>query len=89
MVQVSDSRLPADDLFGFAARIAMGHALNRAKVLDAPAVATCGMGPTRKDPTWPGPHDVAVGVPMGIPTHVVPLRPSKHGSGYRHPNRSR
>ncbi len=36
IVNVSDSRLRDEELFGYAARVAMGHALNRAAFIDAP-----------------------------------------------------
>jgi hypothetical protein len=70
----SDSAyLGRDELFGYAARIAMGHALNRARFLDteaqqlavwdgAPAAGVAGTA-----------HDVQVWRDTGRPAHVIPL----------------
>jgi class 3 adenylate cyclase len=75
----SDSAyLGRDELFGYAARIAMGHALNRAQFLDtdveqlavwdgAPAAGVAGTA-----------HDVQVWRHTGCSTHVIPLPAHAH-----------
>ena len=81
VVHASDSSFMHDDsMFGYAARIAMGHALNRAAFLDAPAAqlaiwdgdATAGVAGTA--------HDVAMWRATGHPTHVIPLPTSTASS---------
>jgi len=74
---VCDSAFLGDDeLFAYAARIAMGHALNRARFLDtdaeqlaiwdgAPGAATVGTA-----------HDVALWRTTGQPSHVIAVSPA-------------
>ncbi len=77
VAHASDSAFMHDDeLFGYAGRIAMGHTLNHAAFLDAPAeqlaiwdrIPATGVAGTA--------HDVAVWHAAGHPTHVIALRPS-------------
>jgi class 3 adenylate cyclase len=65
-----------DELFGYAARIAMGHALNRAEFLDAPAQQLAVWDQADGDEIAGTAHDVAVWKASGHPTHVIALRPS-------------
>jgi class 3 adenylate cyclase len=72
----SDSSFMGDEeLYGYAGRIAMGHALNRAAFLDAPAEQLAiwdqveGVGPAGTA------HDVAVWNASGHRTNVIVLRP--------------
>ena len=74
VVHASDSSFMHDDeMFGYAARIAMGHALNHAAFLDAPVEqlaiwdgdSTGGVAGTA--------HDVAIWGAAGHPTHVISL----------------
>jgi hypothetical protein len=77
VVHASDSSFMGDDeLFGYAARIAMGHALNRAEFLDAPAQQLAIWDQADGDDTAGTAHDVAVWKASGHPTHVIALRPS-------------
>jgi tetratricopeptide (TPR) repeat protein len=74
VVHASDSSFMHDDgMFGYAARIAMGHALNRAAFLDAPAAQ---LAIWDGDPT-PGAagtgHDIAMWRATGHPTHIISL----------------
>ncbi len=73
VTQASDSLMDDDDLFGYAARIAMGHALNHAAFLDAPAEQLA---------IWDGrpgsgvagtAHDVGIWNAAGRNTHVISL----------------
>jgi hypothetical protein len=75
VAHASDSSFMHDDgLFGYAGRIAMGHALNRAAVLDAPAeqlaiwdrIEVVGVAGTA--------HDIAIWRAARRPTHVIELR---------------
>jgi hypothetical protein len=77
VVHASDSSFMHDDgLFGYAGRIAMGHALNRAAVLDAPAEQLA-VWDRREAAGGAGTaHDVAVWRSAGRPTHVIELRTS-------------
>jgi hypothetical protein len=76
VVFASDSAfIDNDELFGFAARIAMGHAINRAQYLDAPVeqlavwdgVQGIGIAGTA--------HDVRTWRRTGNPTHIISLPP--------------
>jgi class 3 adenylate cyclase len=64
-----------DELFGYAGRIAMGHALNRAAYLDAPAEQLAIWDQTRTDGIAGTAHDVAVWRHSGHPTSIIPLPP--------------
>jgi len=74
VVHASDSSFMHDDeMFGYAARIAMGHALNRAAFLDAPVEQ---LAVWDGDPTGGvagTAHDVAIWSATGHPTHVISL----------------
>jgi tetratricopeptide (TPR) repeat protein len=74
VVHASDSSFMHDDeMFGYAARIAMGHALNRAAFLDAPVEQ---LAVWDGDPTGGvagTAHDVAIWSAAGHPTHVISL----------------
>ena len=74
VVHASDSSFMHDDeMFGYAARIAMGHALNRAAFLDAPVEQ---LAIWDGDPTGGvagTAHDVAIWSAAGHPTHVISL----------------
>ena len=76
VVHASDSSFMGDDeLFGYAARIAMGHALNRAEFLDAPAQQLAIWDQADGDDLAGTAHDVAIWRAGGHPTHVIALRP--------------
>lgn len=74
VVHASDSSYMHDDsMFGYAARIAMGHALNRAAFLDAPAAQ---LAIWDGDPTAGAAgtaHDVAMWRATGHPTHIISI----------------
>jgi hypothetical protein len=73
-VFASDSAYMHDDeLFGYAGRIAMGHALNRAAFLDAPAEQLAIWDETAGAPVAGTAHDVAVWRRTGHPTAIIPL----------------
>ena len=81
VVHASDSSFMGDDeLYGYAGRIAMGHALNRAAFLDAPAQQLAIWDQTEGVGLAGTAHDVAVWKASGHPTQVIALRPPK-----RHP----
>ena len=75
VVHASDSSFMGDDgLYGYAGRIAMGHALNRAVYLDAPAEQLA-VWDEAEGPVVAGTgHDVAVWRASGHQTHVITLR---------------
>jgi hypothetical protein len=74
VVYASDSSFDDDaDLFGYAGRIAMGHALNRASNLDAPVEQIAVWDRAEGDGVAGTAHDVAVWRRTGNPTHVIPL----------------
>lgn len=74
VVHASDSSFMGDDeLFGYAGRIAMGHALNHAAFLDAPAMQLAVWDETPPDGVAGTAHDVAVWRAAGHPTHVIAL----------------
>jgi len=76
VVHASDSSFMGDDeLFGYAGRIAMGHALNRAAFLDAPALQLAIWDQAEGIVLAGTAHDVAVWNASGHPTHVIALRP--------------
>ena len=70
-----------DELFGYAGRIAMGHALNRAAFLDAPAQQLAIWDQTEDVVLAGTAHDVAVWKASGHPTHVIALRPPEQSAG--------
>jgi class 3 adenylate cyclase len=73
---VSDSSFLGDDeLFGYAGRIAMGHALNRALWLGAPAQQLAVWDQAQGAVLAGTAHDVAVWKASGHPTHVIALQP--------------
>ena len=75
VVHASDSSFMGDDeLFGYAGRIAMGHALNRAAFLDAPAQQLAIWDQAEGVVLAGTAHDVAVWKASGHPTHVIALR---------------
>ena len=75
-MHASDSSFMGDDeLFGYAGRIAMGHALNRAAYLDAPAQQLAIWDQAEGIVLAGTAHDVAVWKASGHPTHVIVLRP--------------
>jgi class 3 adenylate cyclase len=76
VVHTSDSSFMGDDeLFGYAGRIAMGHALNRAAWLDAPARQLAVWDQAQGEVLGGTAHDVAVWKASGHPTHVIALLP--------------
>jgi len=76
VVHASDSSFMGDDeLYGYAGRIAMGHALNRAAFLDAPALQLAIWDQAEGAIRAGTAHDVAVWKASGHPTHVIALRP--------------
>ena len=76
VVHASDSSFMGDDeLYRYAGRIAMGHALNRASFLDAPAEQLAIWDQEESAVLAGTAHDVAVWKASGHPTHVVALRP--------------
>jgi hypothetical protein len=76
VVHASDSSFMGDDeLFGYAGRIAMGHALNRAAWIDAPAQQLAVWDQTQGAVLAGTAHDVAVWRASGHPTHVIALHP--------------
>jgi class 3 adenylate cyclase len=76
VVHASDSSFMGDiELFGFAARIAMGHALNRAEFLDAPVQQLAIWDQANSDDLAGTAHDVAAWKATGHSTHVISLRP--------------
>ena len=78
VVHASDSSFMGDDeLFGYAGRIAMGHALNRAAFLDAPAQQLAVWDQAEGAILAGTAHDVAVWKASGHPTHVIALRPAE------------
>jgi hypothetical protein len=82
VVHASDSSYMGDDeLFGYAARIAMGHALNQAGFLDAPAQQLAIWDQAYGDDLAGTAHDVAIWKASGHPTHVIAIRPA---GGTRH-----
>jgi len=87
VVHASDSSFMGDDeLFGYAGRIAMGHALNRAAFLDAPAQQLAIWDRVEGVVLAGTAHDVAVWKASGHPTHVIALRPPKQSVGEAVPN---
>lgn len=82
VVHASDSSFLGDDeLFGYAGRIAMGHALNRAAFLDAPAQQLAIWDQAEGVVLAGTAHDVAVWKASGHPTHVIALRPREQSAG--------
>ncbi len=82
VVHASDSSyMQNDEMFGYAARIAMGHALNHAAFLDAPVEHLA----IWDGDTAPGvagtAHDVAIWRAGGHPTHVITLPASTRSVG--------
>ena len=74
VVHASDSSFMHDDeMFGYAARIAMGHALNRAAFLDAPAEQLAVWDGDPRGGVAGTAHDVAIWGAAGHPTHVISL----------------
>lgn len=77
VLHASDSSHMHDDgLFGYAGRIAMGHALNRAKFLDAPAEQLAVWDQTGSVGVGGTAHDVAIWRLTGNPSNVIALEPS-------------
>ena len=77
VVHASDSSfMGADELYGYAGRIAMGHTLNQAAYLDAPALQLAVWDQADGAPMAGTAHDVAVWKASGHHTHVIALRPS-------------
>jgi hypothetical protein len=92
VVHASDSSFMHDDgLFGYAGRIAMGHALNHAASLDAPAEQLAVWDRSEVDGVAGTAHDVAIWRAAGRPTHVIELprtaRPRRAPAPRREPNR--
>jgi len=78
VVHASDSSFMGDDeLYGYAGRIAMGQALNRAAFLDAPAQQLAVWDRTEGVALAGTAQDVAAWKASGHPTHVIALRPSE------------
>jgi tetratricopeptide (TPR) repeat protein len=78
VVHASDSSFMGDDeLYGYAGRIAMGHALNRAAFLDAPAQQLAVWDQAEGAILAGTAHDVAVWKASGHPTHVIALPPAE------------
>ena len=76
VVHASDSSFMGDDeLFGYAGRIAMGHALNRAAFLDAPAQQLAIWDQVQGLVLAGTAHDVTVWKASGHPTHIIALPP--------------
>ena len=76
VVHASDSSFMGDDeLFGYAGRIAMGHALNRATFLDAPAQQLAIWDQVQGVVLAGTAHDVTVWKASGHPTHIIALPP--------------
>ncbi len=76
VAHASDSSFMGDDeLYGYAGRIAMGHALNRAAFLDAPAEQLAIWDQAEGVVLAGTAHDVAVWKSSGHPTQVIALRP--------------
>jgi hypothetical protein len=74
VVHASDSAYMGDDeLYGYAGRIAMGHALNRAAFLDAPAEQLAVWDRAEGLELAGTGHDVAVWKASGHQTHVIAL----------------
>ncbi|HEY3833158.1 MAG TPA: adenylate/guanylate cyclase domain-containing protein [Acidimicrobiia bacterium] len=74
VVHASDSAFMGDDeLFGYAARIAMGHALNHAAFLDAPAEQLAVWDRATGTGFAGTAHDVTVWKASGHATHVIEL----------------
>ena len=87
VVHTSDSSFMGDDeLFGYAGRIAMGHALNRAAFLDAPAQQLAIWDQTEGTVLAGTAHDVAVWKASGHPTQVIALRPPERHSEEKVPS---
>lgn len=81
VVHASDSSFMGDnELFGYAGRIAMGHALNRAAFLDAPARQLAVWDQTAGDDRGGTAHDVAVWKASGHPTYVIALPTQERNS---------
>ena len=88
VVHASDSSFMGDDeLYGYAGRIAMGHALNRAAFLDAPAEQLAIWDQADGAVLAGTAHDVAVWRASGHPTHVIALRPPEDSPEVRYPSR--
>ena len=93
VVHASDSSFMHDDeLFGYAARIAMGHALNHAAFLDAPVEQLAVWDGDASSGVAGTAHDVAIWGAAGHPTHVISLpastrRPPDASAGRSEPNR--
>ena len=86
VVHASDSSFMGDDeLFGYAGRIAMGHALNRAAFLDAPAEQLAIWDQAEGAVLAGTAHDVAVWRASGHPTHLIPLHPPEQCPEERRP----
>ncbi len=92
VVHASDSSYMGDDeLFGYAGRIAMGHTLNRAAFLDAPAQQLAIWDRAEGLVLAGTAHDVALWKASGHPTHVIALLPpeqSPEGAGPPSANRN-
>jgi tetratricopeptide (TPR) repeat protein len=87
VVHASDSSFMGDDeLHGYAGRIAMGHALNRAAFLDAPAQQLAVWDQVEGVVLAGTAHDVAVWRVSGHPTHVIALRPPERSPGEARPS---
>ncbi len=72
--RASDSSFMHDEeLFGYAARIAIGHALNRAAFLDAPVEQLAVWDGDSSNGIAGTAHDVAIWGAAGHPTHVISL----------------
>jgi class 3 adenylate cyclase/tetratricopeptide (TPR) repeat protein len=75
-VFASDSAFVVDDeLFGYAARIAMGHAINRAQYLDAPVEQLAIWDGVEGNGNAGTAHDVTTWRQTGNPTHIISLPP--------------
>ena len=76
VAHASDSSFMDDDeLYGYAGRIAMGHALNHAAFLDAPAEQLAIWDQAQGPGVAGTAHDVAVWKASGHHTNVITLRP--------------
>jgi class 3 adenylate cyclase len=87
VVHASDSSFLNDhELFGYSARIAMGHALNRAAFLDAPVLQLAIWDRNQHRAAGGTAHDVAAWTAAGHPTHVIAL-PAQASPGTQPPGR--
>src|SRR5439155_9992040 len=81
VLHASDSVVYDDELFAYAGRIAMGHALNRAKFLDAPAEQLAVWDHLGTDNAAGTARDVAIWRDTGNPGHIIAVAPSATPAG--------